>query len=93
MLADKASTDWLDMDAVEKFCRNHSVRLDGKIPTSTELETSLRQFFKKNDEFIKDGVDVLGYERRIGWDLIFCIRFYRDIGVCHQPVTQPAYAN
>lgn len=90
VLVDKYSTEWFDMEELEKLCRQHSLRLDGKTPNRSDLENELRKFFGTADEFIKDGIDVLGYERRIGWDLCFMMRFYRHFTLPAEAVKEAA---
>jgi hypothetical protein len=68
--------DWLDMDAVAHFCKDHAIQLDGKLPGSMELETALRTFFQPTGEFYGPDVNVDGYERARGWDRPFMIRAY-----------------
>ena len=68
--------DWLDMEAVARFCKDHAIRLDGKQPGSIELETALRSFFQPSGEFYGPDLNVDGYERRVGWNRVFMIRAY-----------------
>jgi hypothetical protein len=68
--------DWLDMDGVARFCRDHAIQLNGKQPGSMELETALRSLFQSSGEFYGPGVNVDGYERPKGWDPVFMIRAY-----------------
>ncbi len=67
---------WMDMEGVAGFCRAHGIRLEGTCPTSSELENSLREFFRHQQEFYAPGLCVDGYEQRVGWDLVFRVRAY-----------------
>jgi hypothetical protein len=75
----------MDMDAAAKYCRKNGIQLNGTCPGSQDLESSLRAFFRENAEFYAPGVNVDGYERRVGWDTVFCIRAYPNGPV--QPLT------
>jgi hypothetical protein len=75
MLADKCR-DWIDMDFAAKCCREHGLQLHGRYLGTNELETVLRRCFHDQHEFYAPGVNVDGYERRVGWDTVFCIRAY-----------------
>jgi hypothetical protein len=68
--------DWLDMDQIARFCKDHAIQLDGKLPGSMELETALRSLFRSMGEFYGPDVNVDGYERPRGWDRVFMIRAY-----------------
>jgi hypothetical protein len=68
--------DWLDMDAVGGFCKDHGIQLDGKLPGSMELETQLKPFFQSSGEIYGPDVNLDGYERPRGWDRVFMIRAY-----------------
>jgi hypothetical protein len=68
--------DWLDMDGVARFCKDHAIQLDGKLSGSMELEAVLRSFFQSTGEFYGADVNVDGYERSRGWDRPFMIRAY-----------------
>ena len=68
--------DWLDLDAAADFCRTHGLRLNGECPSSSTLETTLRQFFKGKDEFYGSSVNVDGYERPNLWERPFMMRAY-----------------
>ena len=68
--------DWLDMDDVARFCKDHGIQLDGQLPGSMELEAELRTFFQSSGEFYGPDVNVDGYERPKGWDRVFMIRAY-----------------
>ena len=68
--------NWLDMDAVARFCKDHSIQLDGSVPGSMELEIELKAFFQATGEFYGPDVNVDGYERPRGWDRLFMIRAY-----------------
>lgn len=68
--------EWLDMDEVVRFCRDHAIQLDGECPGSAQLETQLRRFFQPTGEFYTTGLNVDGYERQVGWDRPFIIRAY-----------------
>ena len=75
LLKDKCR-GWIDMEATATFCRDHEIKLDRQYLGTRELETVLKQFFQKEDEFYAPGVSVDGYSRRVGWDDVFCIRAY-----------------
>jgi hypothetical protein len=68
--------DWLDMDEVAQFCRDHAIQLDRRLPGSVELETELRSFFQACGEYYGPDVNVDAYERPKGWDRPFMIRAY-----------------
>ncbi len=75
MLAEK-QRDWMDMETLADFCRAHGLQLNGKNPATSELETTLRQFFQPHGEFYTAGLNVDGYERPQGWERPFMIRAY-----------------
>lgn len=79
MLKDPKNAEWLDVEQICAICRNRELLMDGRIPTSDELEAALRNLFEKSDEFCVDGILVTGYSRRVGWDLVFMLRFYPDV--------------
>jgi hypothetical protein len=85
MLKDPKNAEWLDMGQLSHICRERGLTLDGKYPTTDELETALRKLFGDADEFCVDGISVTGYYRRVGWDLVFMVRFYPDVH--RSPVT------
>ncbi len=68
--------DWLDMDEVARFCKDHAIQLNGKAAGSMELEAELRAFFQSSGEFYGPDVNVDGYERPRSWDRVFMIRAY-----------------
>jgi|ERR1035441_4469143 hypothetical protein len=82
--------DWLDMDAVARFCKDHGIQLDGKLPGSMELETELRTLFQSSGEFYGPDVNVDGYERPKGWDRVFMIRAYPYSSARHSTSTHLA---
>lgn len=79
LLKDPRNAEWLDMDQLSHIWRERGLTLDGKYPTTDELETALRKLFGDSDEFCVDGISVTGYCRRVGWDLVFMVRFYPDV--------------
>ncbi len=52
---------------------------NGRVPVPDELEPVLRKLFQDNDEVCVDGISITGYCRRVGWDLVFMLRFYPDV--------------
>jgi len=68
--------DWLDMDELAWFCKDHAIQLNGKLPGSMELEAELRSCFQSSGEFYGPDVNVDGYERPKVWDRVFMIRAY-----------------
>jgi hypothetical protein len=75
LLAEKRH-DWMDLEALSDFCRSHEILLNGKKPATSELETTLREFFQPHGEFYAPGLNVDGYERPQGWERPFMIRAY-----------------
>jgi hypothetical protein len=75
-LLEQKQRDWLDMDAVADFCQGHGVELNGTCAASGELESALREVFQDRDECYAPGLNVDGYERKVGWDWKFMIRAY-----------------
>jgi hypothetical protein len=69
--------DWLDVDGVAKFCKNHGIKLDGQCPGSAQLETRLKRFLGPTGEFYTADLNVDGYERPNGWDRPFMVKAYR----------------
>jgi hypothetical protein len=77
LLKDRQSTDWLDLEEVSRLCKENGIYLDPKPPTPDELEHHLRPLFQAQDEIWESGVNVVGLNRRVGWDLVFSLRFYK----------------
>lgn len=75
ILKQKQRTDWLDSDALVKLADEHSIDYKGKL-TEAELDKELRAIFKAGDELYVNGINVIGWERRVEWDLVFMVRFY-----------------
>jgi hypothetical protein len=73
------NTDWMSMEDLTKLCKEHDLELQDKCPTPEDLETHLRPLFQTKDEVYHEGVLVVGMDRRVGWDLVFMLRFYRYI--------------
>lgn len=76
LLLQQKVKDWLDMLEVARFCKDHNIHVDGKVPVSDALEAALRLFFKDSAEFYGPDVNVDGYERPRGWDRPFMIKAY-----------------
>jgi hypothetical protein len=68
--------DWLDMEGVARFCKEHSIELNGQCAGSEELETKLKRFFEPTGECYGPDVNVDGYERPNEWDRPFMIRAF-----------------
>lgn len=68
--------EWMDMDTAADFCRVQGIKLNGEYPSSSVLETTLRQFFPSSGEFYAPGVNVDGYDRPVGWERVFMVRAY-----------------
>lgn len=68
--------DWNTMEDTARFCKQHSIPLNGEIPGTTKLESELRRFFKPTGEFYADNVNVDAYERPYKWDRPFMIRAF-----------------
>ncbi len=64
------------MDAAAEFSKRHGIQLKGAYPSSSELETHLREFFKSKDEFYGPNVNVDGYEHPHLWERPFMIRAF-----------------
>lgn len=76
LLSAKTSTDWMSIEDVAEFCSDHSIRLPEGICSASELEQELRRYFARREEMYEDRVNVIASERRMGWDLVFMVRFY-----------------
>ena len=76
-MKDNRQSEWLDMEMLSEFCKDKHILLQGNVPTAQELETELMPFFKQIDELYADGVNVIWNNCRVGWELIFMVRFYR----------------
>jgi hypothetical protein len=70
-------TDWLDMDAVANVCKEHKIQFNGYPVTAEAIESELRKFFSTQEEMYAEGVNAVGHERRVEWELVFMIRMYR----------------
>lgn len=68
--------DWVDMDTAAGVCKRHGLRLNETCPSRDDLELALKTYFQRRDEFCAPGLTVDGYERRVGWDLVFQVRAY-----------------
>jgi hypothetical protein len=68
--------DWMEMDSVVRFAKEHRIQLNGEYPAPNELETSLKRFFQESSEFYAEGVNVDACERRMGWESLFMIRAF-----------------
>lgn len=71
------NSDWMSMDELAGLCKENGLKLQDKTATPDELETHLRPLFQTKDEIYHEGVLVVGLDRRVGWDLVFMLRFYR----------------
>ena len=85
LLKESKNAEWLDVDQICALCQKRGIKLSGAEPIADELEASLRNLFENTDELNISGISITGYQRRVGWDLVFMLRFYPDIS------TQPAY--
>ena len=79
LLKDPRNAEWLDVQQICRICRERYLLLNGRVPTPNELEATLRKLFEQSDEVCVNGISVTGYSRRVGWDLIFMLRFYPDV--------------
>jgi hypothetical protein len=70
-------TEWLDMGAVASLCKEHKIQFNGSSVTAEAIESALRNFFRRQEEMYAEGVNAVGYERRVEWELVFMIRMYR----------------
>jgi hypothetical protein len=77
VLKDRHSTDWLNLEDISRLCKENEICLNQKPPTPDELESHLRPLFQAHDEIWDSGVNVVGMDRREGWDLVFSLRFYK----------------
>jgi hypothetical protein len=77
LLSKTHHTEWLDADTIATLSQDHQIQLNGTIPTPGELEPLLMEYFSKRDEVFEEGVSAVGYNRRVGWDLVFMVRFDR----------------
>lgn len=64
------STNWLTIEELEKECKRLGMRKDN-------LESFLRPLFDCSEEIYTDTLLIEGCELRIGWDLVFKVRFYK----------------
>lgn len=76
LLANTDHTDWLDMDSVLQGCKTHGVTLANCQPTPKELEIKLRCYFSSKEEMYREGINVIWNDWRVGWELVFMVRFY-----------------
>ena len=77
VLLKEEKQEWLDMDKLSELCKAHKIQLNGDYPGSDELESALRKLFGNKDELFAEGVNVVGYDRKIGWEFAFMVRFYK----------------
>jgi hypothetical protein len=75
-LLNEGLRDWVDMDAAAIICKRHGIQVNATCPSSSELESTLREFFKDQEEFYAPGLNVDGYTRRVGWEDLFQLRAY-----------------
>lgn len=64
------------MEDAARFCKQHSIPLNGEIPGTAQLESELRRFFEPTGEFYAENVNVDAYERPYKWDRPFMIRAF-----------------
>ena len=75
MLREKVN-DWLEMDGVARFCKQHHLKLNGECPGADALETHLKTFLGSTGEYYGEDVNVDGYERPQGWNRPFMVRAF-----------------
>lgn len=71
------NSDWMNMEELAAICKENGLRLHDNTTTPDDLEKELRPLFQTKDEVYHEGVLVMGMDRRVGWDLVFMLRFYR----------------
>ncbi len=76
VMHDGRHAEWLDMETASSLCHENGLQLEGKYPNSYELESKLKTLFQDVEEINVDGLNVVAYDRRKGWDLNFMVRFY-----------------
>ncbi len=69
-------SEWMDVEAMVELCEEQQIEFEGHIPTAKELEPALKDFFKGTEELYAEGVNVVSADRRMGWELVFMLRFY-----------------
>jgi hypothetical protein len=72
----KESQDWMDLDALYEVSKEHGVKMHGN-PGRDALESALRKLFADKEEITSNGVNVVAYERRQKWEMVFMVRFYK----------------
>lgn len=77
LLAHTHHTEWLDAETITGLAKAHQIQLDNQTLTPGELEPLLMEYFATTPELFEDGVSAVGFNRRVGWDLMFLIRFDR----------------
>src|SRR5436190_10322585 len=75
LLKEKRQT-WMDMTEAAAFCKAQGILLNGKRLGADDLEAALKAQLPTSGEYYADGLAIDGYERRVGWDLVFMIRVY-----------------
>jgi len=75
-LLQEKEREWLDIDRICEFAKEHDIQLGGRQLNPGELEALLRDFFRDREDWAAEDVELVAYERRLGWDLLFMLRAY-----------------
>lgn len=78
LLHDPRNVEGFDLPSIVRICRERGLKLQDKFPTAEELEGNLMRLFAKADEICTHGISITWDTTRIGWDLVFVLRFYPD---------------
>ncbi len=90
LLKDNQRREWLDIETLSELCKENHILMDGKIPSSNELEVKVRELLKKSEELYAQGVNVIFADRRVKWDLVLMARFYA-YNPAHNPAPLSSY--
>jgi hypothetical protein len=69
--------EWMDVNEIAKMAKEHALRFQGHYAGPGELEAVLRKVFADKEEMYSDGVNVVFSQRRVKWDMLPMLRYYR----------------
>jgi hypothetical protein len=69
--------EWITVDELQDLARHYGIQIHDRTPNSKELERMLQESFRNSDELYADGINVVASMRRVKWDQVFMLRFYK----------------
>lgn len=74
LLKNAQQSEWLSVDEFTSLCQEHNI---SPYLTADQCEAELKHLLSGRDEMDVENVNVVAMERRVGWNLVFMLRFYR----------------